>query len=220
MKNLNIRDIYVEHHHSNRSPGFTLFGNERGRIFADWIGHGKQVLDLGCRDGALTKFYTEGNQVVGMDIDTDALDKARKDLGIATCSFDLNGTWDIPFDSFDVVIASELIEHLYFPDKVIGKISYVLKKDGMFIGSVPNAFNLKNRVRLLLGRKKGTSLSDPTHINHFSYSELRLLLQKYFYHVEVVGFVGRDGMELLGKVFPGLLSFQLIFRCSQPRNYK
>lgn len=216
MENSSTRDIYSKHHHLHRSPGFSLFGEERGRMFADWIGHGKRILDIGCRDGALTQFYAKGNEVVGVDIDSDALERARINLGIATASFDLNGNWELPLESFDVVVAAEVIEHLYFTDKVIEKICAILRKDGMFIGSVPNAFNIKNRIRLLMGNKAGTSLNDPTHINHFSYNELSNLLRKYFLNIEIVGFVGQNKLEFLGRFSPNLFSFQLIFCCTCP----
>lgn len=212
----NLRDIYTEHHQQNRVPDFSLFGEKRGVMFARWIGQGKRILDLGCRDGALTQYYVEGNEVVGVDIDPVALERARNKLGITVYSFDLNNAWDLPLQSFDAVVAAEIIEHLYFPENVIEKISAVLKMDGLFIGSVPNAFNLKNRLRLLLGKKAGTPLSDPTHINHFSYNELYGMLQRHFRDVEVVGFVGRERLEFLGRLSPALLSFQLIFRCSRP----
>jgi 2-polyprenyl-3-methyl-5-hydroxy-6-metoxy-1,4-benzoquinol methylase len=53
--------------------GFIYRVGERGPQFAAWIGTGKRVLDLGCRDGSLTRYYVEGNIVVGVDIDQQAL---------------------------------------------------------------------------------------------------------------------------------------------------
>ena len=53
-------------------------------MFREWIvGTGKDVLDLGCRDGALTRAYIDGNEVVGVDVDREALAEAAK-LGIET----------------------------------------------------------------------------------------------------------------------------------------
>ena len=64
------------------------------------------MLDLGCRDGALTSAYVEGNTVVGADIDQVALARAEK-LGIETRWADLDEP--LPFEdaSFDVVVAGE-----------------------------------------------------------------------------------------------------------------
>ena len=32
----------------------------------NWVGSGRRVLDLGCRFGALTRSYVDGNEVVGL----------------------------------------------------------------------------------------------------------------------------------------------------------
>jgi hypothetical protein len=49
----------------------------------------------------------------------------------------------------------------------------VLRPGGTVVGSVPNAFRLKNRLRFLLGRKPE---DDPTHLHMFSPDEVRSLL--------------------------------------------
>ena len=58
---------------------FSILEKERGDIFSLYIGSGKKVLDIGCRDGALTKYFVPGASVVGADIDELSLDRARKE---------------------------------------------------------------------------------------------------------------------------------------------
>ncbi len=48
----------------------------------------------------------------------------------------------------DYVMAFEIIEHLYYPDKVLQKIASHLKPGGVLIGSIPNGFSLINRIKL------------------------------------------------------------------------
>jgi len=81
-------------------------------------------------------------------------------------------------------------------------------KEVDFVCSVPNAFSLKNRIRLLFGLKKNTPLSDPTHINHFTYAELESLLRAHFSNVEVYG-IGRH--KMLARVWPGMMAFNFVF---------
>ncbi|MEK7147961.1 MAG: class I SAM-dependent methyltransferase, partial [Patescibacteria group bacterium] len=177
-------DIYKYHHSTNRERGFSILKDERGRLLEDLIGEGKAVLDIGCRDGALTKYFVPGNTVLGVDIDDVALAEAAK-LGIETKKVDLNGDWsELSGRKFDVVVAGEVLEHLYYPDQVSKKAAMLLNPGGLFVGSVPNAFSLKNRLRYLMGTKRYTPLSDPTHINHFHADELKKLLQKSFSKVE------------------------------------
>jgi len=207
-----LSQMYSFHNAQERGRGFVIFGQERGELFAKWLGQGKKILDLGCRDCALTKYYANGNEILGCDIDQGGLEICHKEIGIETRQIDLNGDWGIPPESFDAVVAAELLEHLYYPEKVIKKIYNVLKPGGVFIGSAPHAFSLINRLRILLGKKDGTPLADPTHINHFAYGEFEKMLKSVFSEVEILPFTR---FKFLGKMFPRYFSFLLFFRCKK-----
>lgn len=206
--------VYKEHHKDAvRHSGAALLKDVRGLFFASRIGTGKRVLDIGCRNGALTAFYVEGNSILGVDIDSGNLALARERLGIETAHFDLHGEWPVPEKSFDAVVATEVLEHLYFPASTVEKVARILKPQGIFVGSVPNAFSLINRVRLFLGRKKGTPLEDPTHINQFSRKEFETMLSKHFAEVSIVP-AGR--FAWLDSVWPGMFAFMLLFEAKNP----
>jgi len=185
--------------------GFIYRVGERGPQFAAWIGTGKRVLDLGCRDGSLTRYYVEGNIVVGVDIDQQALSLAHEWLGIATLWLDLNRS-SLPFGdgSFDVVVAGEVLEHLIDPAFVVGEAHRVLVPGGMLIGSVPNSFHWRARLAFLAGR----SIEDPAHLHLFSRTKLLALLGG-FQCVEVVPVGGIGGRVF--PVFPVWLSQPLVW---------
>lgn len=203
-----LEDIYRSHHAKRRGQDFILLGNERGAFLRERIGTGKRVLDIGCRDGALTAAYAAGNEVLGLDIDSVALARAKEALGIETRQTDLNGDWDVMAGAYDAVVAAEVVEHLYYPDTVFGKIASALKPGGVLLGTVPNAFSLMNRARYLLKQKRNTPMMDPTHINHFTVAELRGALSAHFEEVEVLG-LGRLGK--LAGMFPQAFAFDLAF---------
>lgn len=207
-----LEGIYATHHRDRRGESFIIQGDVRGTFLKETIGTGKNVLDIGCRDGALTGYYAEGNEVLGLDIDSDALARAEATHHIKTKHTDLHGDWGVSAGSFDVVVAAEVIEHLYYPDVVLGKIHTALRGGGIIVGSIPNAFSLANRFRFFMGTKKGTPLSDPTHINQFSRPEFESLLKKYFDEVEIIP-LGR--FSFLDKFFPGLFSFMLLFKAKK-----
>lgn len=198
--------IYIEHHKDTIRHSGLFHNAERGAFLQKNVGTNKWILDIGCRNGALTKHFLKGNTILGVDIDKDALEIA-KTLGIDTKVVDLNGDWELE-DTYDVVVATEIIEHLYFPKQVVEKIRNVLKPKGKLIGSVPNAFNLKNRVRLFLGKKRFTPLEDPTHINHFTFKELKEVLESQFAHVEITPF---GKFAWLDRFIPGMFSFMFFF---------
>jgi SAM-dependent methyltransferase len=167
---------YAEHNRLERGAGFVFAGPERSRLFREFVGGpARQVLDLGCRDGALSREYLEGNTLVGVDADTEALAEAEK-LGIETRWADLDEPLAFVDASFDVVVAGELLEHLRDPRQLVGEARRVLRPGGTFVASVPNAYRLKNRLRFLLGRKPE---DDPTHLQMFRPDDVRALLEGF-----------------------------------------
>ena len=208
-----LSEVYKYHHERTKKTEFSILRKERGKLFSEWIGKGKKVLDIGCRDGTLTTYFAKNNDVLGIDIDPAMLRLAKKRLGIRTKLIDLNEDWQLK-EKFDVVVAAEVLEHLYYPDVVCKKITQVLKPGGLFIGSVPNAYNIKNRIRYIFGIQKNTPLEDRTHINQFSYDLLYSMLEKNFRKVYITGMESGSWMELAIN-FPNLLSFMLVWKCKK-----
>jgi SAM-dependent methyltransferase len=203
---VSLPERYEEHHRERRDEGDFVFVPERIPLFVEAIGRGKRVLDLGCRSGALTRHFLEGNSVVGLDVDTAALEKARA-LGIEPVQGNVEEP--LPFDdaSFDAVVAGELFEHLQFPDALVAEIQRVLRREGVFVGSVPNAFRVQSRLRFLRGRPPE---DDPTHLRMFSPREMRALLAG-FDHVRI-DFVGGRFARLHSRLF----GRDLVFRAVRP----
>lgn len=165
-------------HHEGEKQEFVFGGGDRGAIFASLVGGpGRRVLDLGCRTGALTQHYAAGNDVVGVDVDNDALARAAERLGIETVWADVEEGLPFDDDSFDVVVAGELLEHLADPAAAVANVHRALRPGGRFVGSVPNAFRLKSRIAYARGRYPGDW--DPTHLQLFTPDALRKLLSRF-----------------------------------------
>ena len=204
-----LEKVY-EKHHAGRGEGFAILQEERGTFLRKHIGTGKDILDIGCRDGQLTSTFAEGNTVTGVDIDTDALARAKELLNIETLHRDLNDDWQIEKNHYDVVVACEFLEHIYFPDVIARKVDEVLKPGGIFVGTVPHAYSLQSRVKFLLGIKRGTPLEDPTHINHFKFSEFKAILEAQFDDVQFEAYVPAR-YRLLDAIFPFSFAHDLMF---------
>jgi SAM-dependent methyltransferase len=200
-----LSDRYEQHHRERRAEGEFVFVPERIPLFQAAVGAGKRVLDLGCRSGALTRHFLEGNEVVGLDVDRAALAKAEA-LGIEPIQ--ANVEEPLPFEnaSFDAVVAGELFEHLQFPDALVSEIHRVLRPRGVIVGSVPNAYRLQGRLRFLLGRPPE---DDPTHLQMFSPAAVRDLLAG-FQEVQL-DFVGGRYRRLHAR----LLGRDLVFRANR-----
>ncbi len=183
-----LSQIYARHHERGKRYHYLFCHGARSLYLKDWIGTGKRVLDLGCRDGMLTQAFAKGNTVIGADIDPKALELIRQRLGIETHWLDLNSEWPFAPDSFDAVVCCELLEHVFFLDAVLDRIGGALKKGGLFIGSVPNSFRMRNRWKFLWGQEFDT---DPTHVRLFSHRKVEQMLKDRFQDVQIVPIQGK-----------------------------
>jgi SAM-dependent methyltransferase len=195
---------YEEHHRENREGGDFVFVTERIPLFREAIGTGRRVLDLGCRSGALTRNFLDGNSVVGLDVDRAALAKAEA-LGIETVVADVEAPLPFEDGAFDAVVAGELLEHLRFPDELVAEIRRVLRPGGVFVGSVPNAFNVQNRLRFLRGLPPER---DRTHLHMFRPEDLRELLAGF--SGLRLSFVGGRYVRLSSRLFAQDIVFQAV----------
>ena len=160
-----LSERYERHHAADRAGGEFVFVPERIPFIRRALGApGKRILDLGCRSGAVTRHFTDGNHVVGVDVDRVALDAASL-LGIETVLADIEQPLPFADADFDAVVAGELLEHVRFPDNVVSEVARVLRPGGVFTGSVPNAYRLRARLFFLAGRPPD---NDRTHLHMFS----------------------------------------------------
>ena len=109
------------------------------------------MLDLGCGEGrhifgVMEKF--PHLKCIGLDPHIESLDKAFEGLKFlesisnTKTSFLSGSAYSLPFsdDSFDLVVCSEVLEHLHDYKDAIKEINRVLKPGGQFLASVPAEF--------------------------------------------------------------------------------
>jgi SAM-dependent methyltransferase len=170
-------------HNRARGRGFVYGGADRtGEIaratgdIADGV-----ILDLGCRDGSLARaLVLPRGRTVGVDIDHEALAAATD--AVLACRGDLWRGFPFADDAF----------------------ALVLRPGGRVVGSVPNAFRLKNRIAFARGR---WFEADPTHLRQFSPSSLEALLRGAgFGSITVRPCVGR-----YARTWPRMLANDLVW---------
>jgi len=200
---MSLLSNYYKEFHKERGKRGTVLLQERITFIVEKVGKGNKVLDLGCRYGELTAYYAKENEVIGVDIDENALRICEQRLGIKTYLQNLNEQLQFDDSSFDVVILSEVLEHLPYPDITLGEVNRVLKEKCILVGSVPNGTRIKNRLRFLF---KGVIEADRTHIQHFSQRSLRHLLEKHFSSVEMK-LIGGRFINLSAPMFANYILF-------------
>ena len=112
------------------------------KAFADSSQKQINVLDFGCGNGAdMGQFIIqEGYNYCGLDIHAPSLDHAKSHFLAPNARFCSKIE---PNEKFDVLILSEVLEHLTHPHEILEKlVSNHLNQGGIVIGSVPNGYGL------------------------------------------------------------------------------
>jgi len=161
-----------------------------------------KIFDAGCGNGYIAKkLYENGFHVAGCDASEQGVTHAL--MNIPNSSFKVLSVYDDMHTEFgndwDVVISSEVIEHLYDPRTFIYQVSKLLKTNGVFIVTTPYHGWLKNVVLALTGKmdKHFTALWDGGHIKFWSYKTLSKLLNEAEF--KVIKFYGSGRLPYLWK---------------------
>ena len=151
------------------------------------------VLELGCESGGLILNLPDCRRRIGVDISGQALKQAEKiatQRALKNIQFkQLDAQKPIPFEtgSFDVIIASELLEHVHQPRKVIENIYALSNTDTRVVVTVPME-KTKLVVKKILKKLGIMGLLFPGiepeasqwHLQHFSKKMLLQMVDELF----------------------------------------
>ena len=141
---------------------------------------GVRVLDVGCGTGSVTLIANRGrgNTVCAIEPDPDraATAKAR---GIDVYNGVLDDAWLQGRERFDVVMSSDVLEHLAAPADLLRRFVAAARPGGLVILSVPNVAHWSVRWNLLWGRfnYEPVGIMDATHLRWFTEATLRALVE-------------------------------------------
>jgi 2-polyprenyl-3-methyl-5-hydroxy-6-metoxy-1,4-benzoquinol methylase len=142
----------------------------------------KRMLDVGCGNGATAaQFLARGCEVVGIDLSATGIELARKNFPTGRfeiMSADEHILENLACEPFDIVISTEVVEHLYAPRTYVAGCYNALRQGGRFICSTPYHGYLKNLVLALLNKhdRHANPLWDGGHIKLWSKRTLGQLL--------------------------------------------
>lgn len=100
---------------------------------------GTQILEIGSGLGYLTySLRKEGYSIQGLDISTEAVEQAKNNFGDFYMSGDVHEYAEENPNSYDIVILTEVIEHIEKPMAFIGSIKKLVKENGNILITTPN----------------------------------------------------------------------------------
>lgn len=111
---------------------------------------GRLVVEFGSGIGTNLAVFAQNNSVLGVEGLTSAAEEARS-RGIDTRVEDIEQPTLLPEMSADWVLCIDVLEHLMNPAACLANAHRILRDDGFLVVNVPNHFDLRGRIRILLG---------------------------------------------------------------------
>lgn len=155
-----------------------------------------RILEVGCGGGHVLRLFPEAD-LTGVDVSGEMIRKSRRNLvGFSACL--LKGELhelDLPDESFDRIICTEVLEHVVDPVEILQQIRRLLRPAGRAVITFPND-RLINRAKRLVHKCKLTILpplrnlswgGDRYHLHIWRIREMHELLSRHF-RVETVRF--------------------------------
>lgn len=149
----------------------------------DETGRKLRLLDLGCGNGSLTNVIAQqGFEVTGVEESTSGVNLASQ--AFPQITFQQLSLYSTPsielIDYFDVIVSSDVIEHLFYPRELARFAKQCLKPSGRLIVTTPYHGYWKNLALALFNAmdKHHTVLWDGGHIKFFSVKTLSQLLSE------------------------------------------
>jgi SAM-dependent methyltransferase len=150
-----------------------------------------RVLHVGCScwpatekeiaEGRLLHAHLSAKSIVmGIDISQPGLSALRAAGFDNVMQFDAMDLSAFPHRNFDVVVASDVIEHVANPGDLLRGIKTVLRPDGRLLLSTVNAFSLETYVKLAFGWES----VHPEHVSYYSYTTLMEMASRFGYELE------------------------------------
>lgn len=184
-------DFSMEEELDILESNFIPWLKEKVRLISSFL-EGKKILEVGCGTGNLVQFLSGRNlEIIGTDYSNVYLEKARKkNPNVEFFIADLlhKEEWNSLRNSFDSVIASEVIEHIEDDLTALETIHSLLKPNGVLVLTVPAFNSLYSPIDKKIG-----------HYRRYSKKSICMKMQKAGFKIEKTRYWNLLG--LLGWLF-------------------
>lgn len=163
-----------------------------------------KILDAGSGSGWLAGNLTAmGYSVTAMDLGFDSIKRSKRRLSeYREIAYTLGDVMRVPFkdEAFDLVVMSEILEHLDSPENSIKEISGIVRKGGYLIISSPYKENIQYTLCIHCNEKTPVN----AHLHSFDAVKISEMLRNAGFEIEKITIFGSRPAERLG--FAGFTS--------------
>ena len=160
-----------------------------------------QILEIGCGTGGNLEVLSSWGKVIGLDISDQAL-KFCKKRGFNNLVLGEAEKTDFAPESFNLVVALDVLEHINDDNKAIKEAWRILKNEGYFLATVPAYQFLWSEHDEALGHRRRYSVLD------------------FSKKLEEVGFNIIKKSYLVSFVFPFVLGYRILRKILFPTSKK
>ncbi len=151
---------------------------------------GSRVLDVGCGTGEISaEIQRAGYKVIGIDFSPVAIEIATKE-GLTCEVVDVDEGLPFNDNEFDVVWATDVIEHVFDPIFVLKEVNRVLVPNGILLATIPYELHLSNRLRILIGKSHQENVykqyKQYKHHTFFSLGLLRYMMKEGSFDIKEI----------------------------------
>jgi SAM-dependent methyltransferase len=151
-----------------------------------------RLLDVGCGAGSFLEAAARaGWRPHGVEVSRPAVEHVRR-LGFEIFAGELESA-DHPDGHFDVVVASEVLEHVADPRAMLREIARVLRPGGLLWATTPHGRGVSARA---LGAR-WSAVSPPEHLHLFSVASIRRALREAGFRRAQVATHGTNPYEIV-----------------------
>ncbi len=177
------------------------------------------VLDVGCNRGQTGKILKKrtGCRVFGIDNSQEVIKEAKEVLNQAILADIELDKIDFDKELFDLIILSNILEHLKSPLVVLKSLKRHLKPDGYFLIAVPNIAFWQLRLDLLLGRfnYQEVGIISKDHLRFFTLKTFKELLADDGLEITEITTNYLGWRDIIAKLGPTLLASQFVIISKQ-----
>ena len=155
------------------------------------------IRDSGCGNGHLAKQLASwGYDVVGIDASASGIEQANRtapNVRFIRSLIDKDIREGNDLEPFDLVVSSDVVEHLYRPSDLFEAAGMLLRTNGRLVITTPYHGYLKNLALAISGRmdRHFSALHDGGHIKFFSVATLSAIISSHAFVDLTFSYYGR-----------------------------